>query len=100
VLILLPPSESKANRRRGRPADPSTWSFPELGPTRARVADALAQVSRSPEAPALLGVSPGLLGEVARNLVPDTAPGTPASTAPCTRRRQKPSTRCNVWVGL
>jgi len=32
VLILLPPSESKANRRRGRPADPSTWSFPELAP--------------------------------------------------------------------
>ena len=79
MLILLPPSESKANRRRGRPADPSTWSFPELGPTRARVADALAQVSRSPEAPALLGVSPGLLGEVARNLVLDTAPATPAA---------------------
>jgi len=79
VLILLPPSESKTNRRRGRPADPSTWSFPELGPTRARVADALAQVSRSPEAAALLGVSPGLLGEVARNLVLDTAPATPAA---------------------
>jgi len=79
VLILLPPSESKANRRRGRPADPSTWSFPELTPTRARVADALVQVSASPEAPALLGVSPGLLGEVARNLVLDTAPATPAA---------------------
>jgi hypothetical protein len=79
VLILLPPSESKANRRRGRPADPSTWSFPELGPTRARVAAALAEVSRSPDAPALLGVSPGLLDEVARNLVLDTAPATPAA---------------------
>ena len=79
MLILLPPSESKANRRRGRPADPSTWSFPELGPTRARVAAALAEVSRSPEAPALLGVSPGLLDEVARNLVLDTAPATPAA---------------------
>jgi cytoplasmic iron level regulating protein YaaA (DUF328/UPF0246 family) len=73
VLILLPPSESKANRRRGRPADPSTWSFPELGPTRARVAAALAQVSRSPDAPDLLVVSAGLLDEVARNLVLDTA---------------------------
>ena len=79
MLILLPPSESKANRRRGRPADPSTWSFPELGPTRARVAAALAEVSRSPDAPALLGVSPGLLDEVARNLVLDTAPATPAA---------------------
>ena len=79
MLILLPPSESKANRRRGRPADPSTWSFPELAPTRARVAAALAEVSRSPDAPALLGVSPGLLDEVARNLVLDTAPATPAA---------------------
>ena len=79
MLILLPPSESKANRRRGRPADPSTWSFPELGPTRAKVAAALAEVSRSPEAPALLGVSASLLDEVARNLVLDTAPATPAA---------------------
>jgi uncharacterized protein len=79
VLILLPPSESKANRRRGRPADPSTWSFPELAPTRAKVAAALAEVSRSPEAAALLGVSEGLLDEVARNLVLDTAPATPAA---------------------
>ena len=79
MLILLPPSESKSNRRRGRPADPSTWSFPDLGPTRARVAAALADVSRSPEAPTLLGVSPGLLDEVARNLVLDTAPATQAA---------------------
>lgn len=79
MLILLPPSESKANRRRGRPADPSTWSFPQLAPTRARVAAALVEVSRSPDAPALLGVSPGLLDEVARNLVLDTAPATPAA---------------------
>ena len=33
----------------------------------------------SPDAPALLGVSPGLLDEVARNLVLDTAPATPAA---------------------
>ncbi len=79
MLILLPPSESKANRRRGRPADPSTWSFPELARTRARVATALAEVSRAREAPALLGVSPGLLDQVARNLVLDTAPATPAA---------------------
>jgi uncharacterized protein len=79
VLILLPPSESKANRRRGRPADPSTWSFPELGPARARVASTLAEVSRSPDAAALLGVSAGLLDEVARNLVLESAPATPAA---------------------
>ena len=79
MLILLPPSESKTNRRRGRPADPATWSFPELGPARGRVAHALAEVSRSPDAPALLGVSPGLLDDIARNLVLESAPATPAA---------------------
>jgi cytoplasmic iron level regulating protein YaaA (DUF328/UPF0246 family) len=79
VLILLPPSESKWNRPRGAPADPSTWSFPELGPTRARVAAALERASASPEAPALLGVSPGLQGEVARNLALGSLPATPAA---------------------
>ena len=79
MLILLPPSESKMNRRRGKPADPATWSFPQLGPTRTRVARALAQVSASPDAPALLGVSPGLLDDIARNLVLESAPATPAA---------------------
>ena len=79
MLILLPPSESKSNRRRGRPADPATWSFPELSPTRSRVRAALSAVSRSPAAPALLGVSPALLDEIARNLVLDSAPATPAA---------------------
>ncbi len=79
VLILLPPSESKWNRRRGAPADPSTWSFPELGPTRDRVATALADVSASPEAGRLLGVSPALLDDVARNLALGTLPATPAA---------------------
>ena len=79
MLILLPPSESKANRRRGRPADPSSWSFPALAPTRQRVAAALVDASRSPDAASLLGVSPGLLDEVARNLVLGSAPATPVA---------------------
>lgn len=79
MLILLPPSESKWNRPRGRAADPQAWSFPELSPTRQRVREALGHVSRSPQAPALLGVSPGLPDEIARNLVLDTAPATPAA---------------------
>ena len=78
MLILLPPSESKSGRRRGRPADPATWSFPELGPHRARVVAALAEVSRSPDAPTVLGVSPNLLDEIARNLDLENAPATPA----------------------
>ena len=79
VLILLPPSESKSNRRRGKPADPATWSFPELGPTRERVAAALAETSRAPDALDVLGVTEGLRGEVARNLALATAPSTPAA---------------------
>ena len=79
MLILLPPSESKWNRRRGRPADPTSWSFPQLAATRATVAAALVDASRSPDAAALLGVSPGLLDEVAANLVLDSAPATPAA---------------------
>ena len=79
MLILLPPSESKTNRRRGKPVDPASWSFPELNPVRAQVAKALAAVSASPGAPALLDVSPGLLDDIARNLVLDSAPSTPAA---------------------
>lgn len=78
VLILLPPSESKFGQRRGRAADPATWSFPDLGPHRRAVGTALAEVSQSPEAPRLLGVSPNLLDEIARNLDLASAPATPA----------------------
>ena len=78
VLILLPPSESKSGRRRGSPPDPSSWSFPELAEQRQRVAGALAEVSASPDAPRMLGVSPNLLNEIARNLDLEKAPATPA----------------------
>ena len=76
MLILLPPSESKSNRRRGRPADPATWSFPALAPTRERVAAALVEASRGPD---VLGVTEGLREEVERNLALDAAPSTPAA---------------------
>lgn len=79
MLILLPPSESKATRVRGRPVDPSTWSFPSLTPTRTRVREALACVSASPEAASLLGVSDALLDEVARNLRLESTPSMPAA---------------------
>lgn len=79
MLILLPPSESKWNRPRGRPADPASWSFPELTPTREQVATALAEVSASPSATDVLGVPAGLLDEVARNLALDSLPATPAA---------------------
>jgi len=68
VLILLPPSESKAApARRGRPVDPQALSFPELTPLRLRVLDALVAASAAPDATAVLGFGASLAGEVARN---------------------------------
>ncbi|WP_370894634.1 YaaA family protein [Janibacter sp. GXQ6167] len=78
MLILLPPSESKAARTRGKPVDPSALSFPGLAERRAEVADALAEVSARPDAPEVLGVSPNLTDEIARNTVLATAPSLPA----------------------
>jgi cytoplasmic iron level regulating protein YaaA (DUF328/UPF0246 family) len=79
VLILLPPSESKGGRLRGKPADPHRISFPELNPTRAAVSQALAEVSALPDAPKLLGVSAGLQADIARNLLLGSAPAVPAA---------------------
>jgi uncharacterized protein len=74
VLILLPPSESKAGRIRGRPADPERVSFPELASTRTEVAAVLARISAHPDAPALLGVSANLRADIAHNTRLGSAP--------------------------
>jgi uncharacterized protein len=79
VLVLLPPSEGKAPpRRAGRPADLATLSFPELGPTREKVLDALVEASARPDAPALLGAGESLAGDVARNTRLRDLPAAPA----------------------
>jgi len=74
VLILLPPSESKSTRSRGKPADPTAVSFRELVAPRRTVATELAAVSARPDAHEVLGVSANLAEEVARNTRLDTAP--------------------------
>lgn len=79
MLILLPPSESKTGRTRGRPLDLGRLSFPELNETRHHIAQALAKSSAHEDAAATLGVSPSLSGEVARNLVLERAPALPAA---------------------
>jgi cytoplasmic iron level regulating protein YaaA (DUF328/UPF0246 family) len=79
VLILLPPSESKTGRARGKRLDLSALSFPELTETRSRVAKALAETSARPDAPERLGVSPGLADEIARNLRLWDVPTLPAA---------------------
>src|SRR5690606_5295203 len=77
VLILLPPSESKSSRSRGKPADPTALSFRELVEPRRTVAAELAAVSARPDATSVLGVSPNLADEVAHNTRLDTAPALP-----------------------
>lgn len=79
MLILLPPSETKTARLRGRPAVPERVSFPELASTRADVANALALVSEHPDAPTLLGVSANLRADIAHNTRLGSAPAVPVA---------------------
>ena len=79
VLVLLPPSEGKASRRRGTPVDLGTLSFPELNEPRLRVLHALADTSSAAEAATTLGVGASLGDDVARNTRWRTEPALPAS---------------------
>ena len=79
MLILLPPSESKTGRTRGRPLELARLSFPELTESRHHIAQALAKASAHEDAASTLGVSPSLSGEIARNLVLERAPALPAA---------------------
>lgn len=79
MLILLPPSESKAApARRGRPVDVGALSFPELTPTRERLLDALVATTAEPDALRRLFAGPSLADEVARNLRVRELPARPA----------------------
>lgn len=79
MLILLPPSESKIGRARGKPLNPESLSFPELAATRMAVAAALARTSSQADAPALLRVSANLRADIADNLHLDSAPAVPVA---------------------
>jgi cytoplasmic iron level regulating protein YaaA (DUF328/UPF0246 family) len=79
VLILLPPSESKAApARRGRPLDLDQLSFPDLSALRRKVLAALIETSTRPDAADLLGVGTSLAAEVAANTRLETIPAMPA----------------------
>ena len=79
MLILLPPSESKAApARRGRPVDVGALSFPELNPTRERLLDAVVATSAAPDALRRLFVGPSLADDVARNVRVRELPARPA----------------------
>ncbi|TDD45069.1 peroxide stress protein YaaA [Kribbella antibiotica] len=79
TLILLPPSEGKTGKARGRAVDFGTLSFPELNPVREQVLDTLAKVSASQDAYGVLGVGPSLQAEVERNTRWRTEPAVPVS---------------------
>lgn len=77
MLVLLPPSESKATRPRGKSLDLASLTHPELTAAREAVIDAVGPVSARDDAPALLGVSPNLTEEIARNTRLREAPAMP-----------------------
>ncbi|MEU2612009.1 peroxide stress protein YaaA [Micromonospora sp. NPDC007271] len=70
MLILLPPSEGKAEAGTGRRLDLTRLSLPELTPAREEVLGALVALCAGPDeaaARAALGLSEGQRGEVRRN---------------------------------
>lgn len=80
MLVLLPPSEGKATAVRGRPVALDGLSLPGLAAAREAVLDELVALCAADEEKAaeVLGLSPGLRGEVARNAGLRAAPAMPA----------------------
>ncbi|TDD02506.1 peroxide stress protein YaaA [Nonomuraea deserti] len=76
-MILLPPSEGKAAEGSGPPV--GGLSFPALDRFRKRVMTALVRASKRRDAIDVLGLTPGLAGELARNVALKTAPTLPAA---------------------
>lgn len=77
MLILLPPSEGKAPEGSGPPL--GDLSFPALDRARKRVMTALIRASKRRDALEVLGLTPGLAGETAKNAALKTAPALPAA---------------------
>jgi cytoplasmic iron level regulating protein YaaA (DUF328/UPF0246 family) len=79
VLVLLPPSETKATGGQDTPLDLDTLGFPALTAVRQRLLDALVRSSADPEAArTALGVSPRQLDLIEANGALPTAPTLPA----------------------
>lgn len=86
MLVLLPPSEGKADGGEGRPLDLDELSLPGLAPARRAVLDELVALCAGAEdgadgakAREVLGLSERQQGEVAKNARLLTAPARPAA---------------------
>lgn len=79
MLILLPPSESKFSPASGKYLDLDALTLPELAPARARVLDALIDVSARADATKVLGVADTLIDLVADNTGLRQTPCAPAA---------------------
>ncbi|MBC6449352.1 peroxide stress protein YaaA [Actinokineospora xionganensis] len=79
MLVLLPPSETKAEGGAGAPLDLTALSFPELTPVRERLVTALSELAADvPASLAALGLSQRQADEVTRNAVLRESPTMPA----------------------
>jgi uncharacterized protein len=79
VLVLLPPSETKAPGGAGTPLDLDALATPELTPVRTELAKTLADLAADlPASRAALGLSPKQDDEIARNATLFTSPTMPA----------------------
>nr|WP_275578443.1 peroxide stress protein YaaA [Yimella sp. NH-Cas1] len=76
---MLPPSESKTPRSRGGAYRPEAMSFPELVDAREAVIARAGELSESDTAATVLGVSPNLTEEIARNTRLRSAPAVPVA---------------------
>ena len=77
MIVLLPPSEGKAQPTSGPPLDLDRLSFPELTPQRERLLRVLTGLSGK-RGLAALGLSAGQAGELERNAALLTSPTAPA----------------------
>jgi cytoplasmic iron level regulating protein YaaA (DUF328/UPF0246 family) len=79
VLVLLPPSETKATGGDGPPLDLAALTAPELTPVRTELVEALVKLSDDlPASRAALGLSPTQDDEIARNAALWTSSTRPA----------------------
>ncbi|MGH3838503.1 MAG: YaaA family protein [Pseudonocardiaceae bacterium] len=79
MLVLLPPSETKASGGDGPPLRLDTLSHPELTPTRRKLVDELVRLAGdAPAGRIALGLSERQDGELARNAALWNAPTLPA----------------------